>query len=105
MISSININNTNIRYAKLGSGTKIFVMLPGVFLTSVVDNCEAVEKAYVRFLDEYTIYLFDYKFIQKNFSIKTFSDYFYQIFKKLDLENMYLFAVSMGWLYWSTIIN
>lgn len=96
MINTVVVNNKEIRYAKMGRGSKNFVMLPGVFLTSVVDSYLAVESAYHMFLDEYTIYLFDYKFVEKGFSINTFSEYFIEIFDKLNLNNLYLFGVSMG---------
>lgn len=96
MINTIFIKNKEIRYAKIGKGSKNFIMLPGVFLTSVVDSYLAVESAYHMFLDEYTIYLFDYKFVEEDFSIDIFGDYFIEIFDKLNLKDLYLLGVSMG---------
>lgn len=58
MLHADNTNST-MEYVKMGQGKKTFVLLSGIGMTSVLGSAEAVGSLYGRFLDEYTLYLFD----------------------------------------------
>ncbi len=44
---------------KFGSGEKVFVILPGLSIHSVLNSASAVSEAYKAFGEEYTVYLFE----------------------------------------------
>lgn len=48
-----------MEYVKLGRGSKTFVLISGIGMTSVLSSSEAVGNLYGRFLEDYTLYLFD----------------------------------------------
>ena len=59
MVDSVEINGRKIKYLKFGNGSRVFVIIPGLSLKSVVDGAAAISYSYGIFSDEYTVYLFD----------------------------------------------
>lgn len=50
---------STMEYVKLGNGPRTFVLIAGIGLDSVLPKAEAVRGLYARFLNDYTLYLFD----------------------------------------------
>mgnify|MGYP000509005964 FL=1 len=48
-----------MKHIVFGSGTKNFVILPGLSVHSVMGLADAIAEAYKDFCEEYTVYVFD----------------------------------------------
>lgn len=96
-VFTVKVNDIEIDYAKFGTGEKIFVMIPGLSLKSVMLSAQAVEEAYSLFKDEYTVYLFDRKKnIEAGYSIENMADDTAKAMETLGIENAYAFGASQG---------
>lgn len=96
-IDCVKTEKFEIEYVKFGNGKKIFVMIPGISIKSVIPSAEAVESAYSQFCTDYTIYLFDRKkHIEAEYSIEEMADDTYEAMKQLGLKDIYLFGASQG---------
>ena len=75
-----------MEYKKTGSGSKAFVLISGIGMTSVLPAIDSVGKMYKKLLDEYTLYLFDRaEVLPDGYSI---SDMASEIKAALDIENV-----------------
>ena len=58
-VLSVMTDNNKLDYIKFGSGSRAFVIIPGLSLKSVILSANAVVSAYSEFAKHYTCYLFD----------------------------------------------
>jgi pimeloyl-ACP methyl ester carboxylesterase len=95
----------NVKYVKFGSGPKTMVILPGLSLRPVTVTPQAVIDAYEIFATDFTVYLFDYREDpEKGLSIEDMADDVADALKELELEDIYLYGVSMGGMVAQTLI-
>ena len=96
-MDTINIGNKSINYFKFGTGKKIFVMIPGLNVNSVLNYSEIVKNDYDMFSKDYTVYLFDrVNEMKPNYSVFDMAIDYIEAFKALDLKDIYLFGTSQG---------
>ena len=96
-IDILKTENFSMKYAKIGSGAKTFVMIPGLSIKSVCDSASNIEDAYKIFLKEYTIYCFDRVDNPKfGYSIYDMANDTLDAIKLLGLKDIYLFGASQG---------
>lgn len=96
-VFSAEIGNNKIRYVKFGEGSKNFVIIPGLSLTSVMNSAAAIESAYSIFSKDYTVYLFDRaEQVSDNPTIKEFADDIVKAMDVIGLENAYFAGFSQG---------
>ena len=86
----------NISFAKIGSGEKTMVILPGLDLKSTLGAAGAIAQAFAMFKD-YTIYLFDDRSrIGENYTLRERAGDVAAEMKSLGLDNAYVYGASMG---------
>lgn len=91
------VNDIEMKYARFGSGKKALVILPGLSIKSVADSAVAVEKAYRRFEEEYTVYLFDRRAnAEKGYTLKHMADDTADVMQRLGIEKADIFGASQG---------
>lgn len=84
-------------YFRFGSGKKVFVILPGLAVQSVMGAAGAVEEAYADFKEDYTVYLFDRrKDLPEVYEIRDMARDTASAMKELGLSDVYLFGASQG---------
>lgn len=84
-------------YFCFGSGSKAFVMLPGLSLTSVMLIRSAVAAAYADFAKDFTVYVFDRrKNIDEGYSIKDMADDTATAMKSIGIKDACVFGASQG---------
>ena len=93
----VKINDLEMEYAKFGSGDKVFVILPGLSIKSVIPSVDAVDDAYGILNEEFTSYLFDRrKTVPEGYSIYDMADDTAAVMKELGLSDTYVFGASQG---------
>ena len=91
------VNDIEMKYARFGSGKKALVILPGLSIKSVADSAADVEKAYRRFEEEYTVYLFDRRANAENgYTLKCMADDTAAVMRRLGIEKADVFGASQG---------
>jgi pimeloyl-ACP methyl ester carboxylesterase len=95
--TSCGTEKTQIRYAKFGTGEKTMVLLPGLYTKSLMPLAENVAQYYGRFLEDYTIYMFDRaENPPENYSIENMADEVLETVDSLRLKDLYVVGISMG---------
>lgn len=56
---------TGIRYLSFGHGAKTMVIVPGLNIGYVTDAAQAVAEGFAAFVEDYTVYLFDIRWVGK----------------------------------------
>lgn len=86
-----------MRYFKFGTGKKIFVIIPGLSVQSVMHSAEAVAEEYSIFKDEYTTYVFDRREnIEASYYIHDMAEDTVKVMECLGLKDINLFGASQG---------
>lgn len=97
MIKLIKTKEFEMNVGIIGHGEKTMVMIPGLSLRSPLLSIEAIESAYNCFLDDFTIYILDYrKELIKDSTALSLAEDDYEVIKTLDLNNIYLLGASFG---------
>ncbi len=97
LLTSCGTKTSQISYAKFGKGEKTMVLLPGLYTKSLMPLAENVEKYYGRFLEDYTIYMFDRaENPSENYSIENMADEVLEVVDSLRLKDLYVVGISMG---------
>lgn len=90
-------SDIEMEYARFGSGSKTFVIIPGLSLRSVMASASSVETAYKIFKDEYTVYLFDRrKNMPAEYSVAEMARDTVAVMKFLGLEKADILGTSQG---------
>jgi len=96
-IESVKTESFNMRFFRLGTGSKTFVILPGLSVKSVMDFADSIAGAYEIFTDEFTCYVFDRRANPpEKYSIYDMADDTAMAFDALGIEDAYVFSVSQG---------
>lgn len=99
MITDTVVTNDRVEmaYFSFGRGERMFVILPGIDVKSVLLAAKAVENAYACFADDYTVYVFDRR---KNppapYSIPQMAADTAAVMRALGIENADIFGASQG---------
>ncbi len=97
MSGKVRVNNREIEYVKFGSGDRIFVILPGLSVQSVIPAAAAIEEHYKLFKDDFTVYLFDRAGeIPESYSVFDMAEDTAQAMEALGLDEVCLFGASQG---------
>ena len=87
----------DIEYIKFGTGSKVFVMLPGLAVKSVMGVKEAIADAYKDFDETHTTYLFDRRTpAPEGYTIQQMAEDTAEVMKELGLKDVDLFGASQG---------
>ena len=93
----VKTNGFEMEYCKFGNGDRVFVMLPGLCIQSVLNAKDVVEEGYGLMEDDFTAYLFDRrKIIPDDYSIYDMADDTAAAIKELGLRDIYVFGASQG---------
>ncbi len=96
-VKTVSVGNTKMDYAVFGRGEKVFVILPGMSVHSVMRSAKTIANAYKDFWEEYTVYVFDrVKDISKGYTVENMADDTAEAMKKLNIENADIFGASQG---------
>ena len=96
-IETVKTDAFSMDYFKFGHGKKIFVILPGVSVQSVMGSAELVAEAYKLFADEFTVYVFDRrKELPESYSIAEMAADTAEVFACLGLKPL-AWAASNDW--------
>ena len=96
-IEQININNLRMKYFRFGNGKKIFVIIPGLSVQSIMISSQEIVKRYSILKDEFTCYVFDRKDnVTFPYTNKDISNDMVLAIKELGLQNIYVFGASQG---------
>ena len=93
----VNADGIEMEYLKFGSGDRIFAILPGLSIQSVMDAGPAIEEAYALLKDDFTVYVFDRrKNMPSDYSIYGMADDTAAAMKELGLKDVHVFGASQG---------
>ena len=84
-------------YFSFGSGSRIFVILPGLSISSVMLFAASIVNSYKDFSEEYTVYVFDRrKNIKSTYTVYDMAEDTAKVMKSLGISNAYIFGASQG---------
>ena len=96
-IKQITTDSFSMNYFSFGTGEKTMVILPGLSIQSVMPSADAIAKQYDIFTKDFTVYVFDRRNeLPALYPIEHMAENMAQVFKKLNLSNIYLFGASQG---------
>lgn len=96
-IKTVKFDNFEMDYFTFGNGPKVFVIVPGMSLKSVMLSADAIIAAYAPFSSEYTCYVFDYvKDMRRGYSARDMADDLSFALRLLGVEHAYYFGASLG---------
>ena len=96
-IETVKTESFEMDYFKFGSGDKVFVILPGLSVQSVMNLADAVAESYSDFTEDYTIYLFDRRKDEpETYSVYDMARDTAAAFAELGLSKVDLYGVSQG---------
>lgn len=99
MINSVELCNSEMEYIKFGKWNKVFVIIPGLSLKSVLLSEEAIIASFSEFTDDFSVYLFDrIKDIPENYSIYDMAEDTYNTMVKLWIKSCNIFWASQWWM-------
>ena len=93
----VKTNGFEMEYFTFGSGSRPFVILPGISIQGVMGVQGAVEESYAIMKEDFTVYVFDRRTVVPNpYSIGDMADDTAAVLKELSLTGVYLFGASQG---------
>lgn len=96
-ICCIKADGVEMEYFSFGRGKKVFVILPGVAVKSVMLSAKAIRAAYRCFEDDYTVYVFDRrKDMPDGYTVRAMADDTAAAMKALGIRSAYIFGASQG---------
>ena len=96
-IRTAKTETCEMEYFKFGQGRKVFVILPGLSVTSVTETAETVRRMYKQIANEFTVYVFDRrKDLPPVYSVRQMAEDTANVFRALGLEKVSIFGASQG---------
>ena len=96
-IETVKTGNGAMEYFRFGEGEKIFVILPGISVKSVMESADAVAKQYEVMDSAFTTYVFDRRDeMPEHYSVRDMARDTAAAMKELGLTDVYLFGASQG---------
>lgn len=97
MTDIVRVNGIEMEYFSFGKGKKVFVILPGVSVKSVMLSERAICSAYREFSDEYTVYVFDRRSdMPEGYTVRQMADDTAAVMTALGLGDLHIFGASLG---------
>lgn len=94
---SIYKDGNRIAYGIIHGGNKPFIMLPGISLSSILNNIAAIEVAYKEVLEKYTIYVFDHAMpTSDNYTMDDAVTNIVYVLDEIGITNAVVYGVSIG---------
>ena len=99
MIQSVKVNNSEMEYIKFGNRKRVFVIIPGLSLKSVLHSEGAIVASFSEFTNDFTVYLFDrIKDIPNNYSIYDMAKDTYNAMINVWIKSCNIFWASQWWM-------
>ncbi len=96
-LGKVTKDGIEMEYCKFGKGSRIFVILPGLSIQSVMGAKDSIETAFGVMNEDFTTYVFDRrKNIPDDYSIYDIAEDTVTVMKELGLKDVYLFGASQG---------
>ncbi len=96
-IQTVKTEDFEMDYFCFGTGSRNFVIIPGLSIKSVMESSEAVEVGFGLMRNDFTVYVFDRrKTIPEGYSIYDMADDTAAAMKALGLQHNYIFGASQG---------
>lgn len=96
-IETLRTDRFCMRWFRFGSGSRVFVILPGLSVKSVMNDADAIAEDYAAFTAEYTVCVFDRREDPPNaYSVRDMAHDTAQAMKELGLSGVCLFGASQG---------
>lgn len=93
----VSTGGIEMEYFKFGSGNRIFTIIPGLSIKSVIGVKEAVEEGFGFMKEDFTFYVFDRKKdIPQGYTVYDMADDTAAVMKELGLRDTYMFGASQG---------
>lgn len=97
MIETVTTPSFQMDYFKFGQGSRIFVILPGLSIKSVMLSEKAIKDAYSGFAEKFTVYVFDRrKNLPDVYTVADMARDTAEAAKTLGLERFSVFGASQG---------
>ena len=97
MVKTVSTDKVTMDYVVFGSGEKIFVILPGLSIHSVMGSAEDIAAAYQSFAEEYTVYVFDRaKDLKEGYTVRDMAEDTAKAMEALHIEGADVFGASQG---------
>ena len=97
LVHTVKTDRFEMEYARIGSGPKPLVVIPGLSIKSVVKSAASLEGPYKIFRDKYTLYFFDRKKdATPGYSLQEMADDLVEALKAMNLLNVDVFGASQG---------
>ena len=98
-IQKVEINDSVMEYIKFWTWKKVFVVIPWLSLKSVLLNPDFVTSAFSKYIDDFTVYLFDrLKVVPEGYSIYDMADDTYNAMSKVWISSCNIFWASQWWM-------
>ena len=96
-IRTVETETFSMDYLRFGDGEKVFVILPGLSVQSVLTYAESIASMYKPFVEDYTVYLFDRrKDIPEKYLIHDMARDTAGAMRVLGLKNACVYGASQG---------
>lgn len=96
-VNTVSTCDLEMDYIQFGSGKKVFVILPGLSIHSVMGLAGAVATAYECFAQDYTVYLFDRaKNLHEGYTVRDMASDTAKAMMALNLSKSDIFGASQG---------
>jgi pimeloyl-ACP methyl ester carboxylesterase len=97
LVHSVSTDSFEMEYARIGSGPKPLIVIPGLSIKSVMKSAASLEGPFKIFKDKYTLYFFDRKKEAKpGYSLPEMADDQVAAMKALGIEKADVYGVSQG---------
>ena len=97
LVHTVRLGGTELDYCVFGRGEKVFVILPGLSIHSVMNSADAVAAAYESYTQEYTVYLFERPHtVPEGVTIRDLAEYTAEAMNTLGIKQADVFGASMG---------
>ena len=84
-------------YLRFGSGDRVFVILPGLSIKSVLESSSLIARQYERIAKDHTVYLFDRrKTLPSSYTVADMAADTARAMDALGLRDVFLFGASQG---------
>ena len=96
-IETVRTHDFEMRFFRFGSGSRAFVILPGLSVQSVMGLGDLIAEAYQSLTEDYTVYLFDRrKDLPAVYPIREMARDMAEAIRALGLSKVALFGASQG---------
>ena len=97
LIETARTDSFTMDYFRFGNGEKVFVILPGLSIQSVMKSADIIAAAYDKIARGFTVYVFDRRNeLPASYSVYDIADDTAKVMNAVGLKDVYLFGASQG---------